>query len=454
MACHESHPVCSIALFSFQMGSNQPSTEFAHRITSTTNRVCALVDSNFGLVSCMLLIANLLGCLLVINVVPYTEIDWETYMVQIRLIAEGEYDYRKVEGPTGPLVYPAGHVFVYYLLRAVTSMGSNIQLAQYIFACLHTGAMALILRIYRQTKSRVPAIVTILLFLSRRLISLFVLRLFNDAVQAPILYAAILFFSLNRWSAGCAFYSFAIALKMNALLYAPGLAVLLCQAVGFWPALIQYALSICLPIQLVLAAPFLFTDPIAYVARALELTRKFMYKWSVNGAFLDPNVFSSSSLAITLLGAHLVTLLLAAHFKWTPPNSGGLIGLLTRSLSFKTQRRRLKPTHILLVLFSSNFIGIAFARTLHYQFYTWYFHSLPFLLWAGPLPIMLKILGILAIEVVFNIYPPHSTAALVLSFVHLTILVSLFVEKRATTQSIYEEEDNASVSNSFNKKNK
>jgi hypothetical protein len=41
------------------------------------------------------------------------------------------------------------------------------------------------------------------------------------------------------------------------------------------------------------------------------------------------------------------------------------------------------PAYIAYVLLSSNFVGIVFARTLHYQFYSWYFHALPLLLWAG-----------------------------------------------------------------------
>ena len=40
---------------------------------------------------------------------------------------------------------------------------------------------------------------------------------------------------------------------------------------------------------------------------------------------------------------------------------------------------------IVYTLFASNFIGLCFARSLHYQFYVWYFHQLAFLLWTSRL---------------------------------------------------------------------
>jgi alpha-1,3-mannosyltransferase len=45
---------------------------------------------------------------------------------------------------------------------------------------------------------------------------------------------------------------------------------------------------------------------------------------------------------------------------------------------------------LFLPLFSANLIGVAFARSLHYQFYVWYYHSLPYLLWCTPYATLYK----------------------------------------------------------------
>ena len=49
-----------------------------------------------------------------------------------------------------------------------------------------------------------------------------------------------------------------------------------------------------------------------------------------------------------------------------------------------------KPTDIVYPLFVANMIGISFSRSLHYQFYVWYFHTLPYLLWSTHLPVVLR----------------------------------------------------------------
>lgn len=87
----------------------------------------------------------------VIKTVKYTEIDWSTYMVQVSQVfnrTKPNFDYTQIEGPTGPLVYPAGHLYVYYLLKEMTDGGTNIQFAQYIFSIIYIAQLILVYKIY------------------------------------------------------------------------------------------------------------------------------------------------------------------------------------------------------------------------------------------------------------------------------------------------------------------
>src|SRR5271154_4942252 len=48
---------------------------------------------------------------------PLHPIDYPTYLVQARQFRLGETDYVNIHGPTGPLVYPGGHVFIFTIFE-------------------------------------------------------------------------------------------------------------------------------------------------------------------------------------------------------------------------------------------------------------------------------------------------------------------------------------------------
>lgn len=87
----------------------------------------------------------------------------------------------------------------------------------------------------------------------------------------------------------------------------------------------------------------------------------------------------------------------------------------------------------LLPIFLCNFIGIACSRSLHYQFYVWYFHSLPHLVWFTNLRLTYKFLLLGLIEYAWNTYPSTNVSSLLLHACHLVLLVAIF--KRFFVQS-------------------
>jgi hypothetical protein len=55
-----------------------------------------------------------------------TEIDWIAYMQEVKHYLYGERNYINIYGDTGPLVYPAGFLYVFSALYYVTNHGANI----------------------------------------------------------------------------------------------------------------------------------------------------------------------------------------------------------------------------------------------------------------------------------------------------------------------------------------
>jgi len=86
----------------------------------------------------------------------------------------------------------------------------------------------------------------------------------------------------------------------------------------------------------------------------------------------------------------------------------------------------LTPEFIVRVLFVSNFIGITCSRTLHYQFYSWYYLTLPFLLWSAKMPTILKIAILPVVEWSFNVFPATPQSSLALQVCHWTLLLALY----------------------------
>lgn len=87
--------------------------------------------------------------------------------------------------------YPAGHVRIHEWLYNLTDAGRNIRLAQHIYGVLYILTLATTCGIYRKA-GNIPNWVVLLLPLSKRLHSIFVLRLFNDCWAVFLMSLAVL----------------------------------------------------------------------------------------------------------------------------------------------------------------------------------------------------------------------------------------------------------------------
>jgi alpha-1,3-mannosyltransferase len=225
--------------------------------------------------------------------------------------------------------------------------------------------------------------------LSKRMHSIYMLRLFNDGPTMLLLYLSMLLFLHHRWNMGCFIFSLAVSCKMNVLLFAPGLLLLLLQVGSdFWNSVVLQRLLLCCALpQVLLGAPFLLRFPESYLRKAFELDRVFFYQWTVNFKFLPEEMFISKPWALMLLACHLGTLCYLLTFRWlqqTAQEQQRLCNTTTTTTTTTTMTRnqQQKPPQVLFIqdkqlsaeyiaytLVVSNFVGIVFARTLHYQFY-------------------------------------------------------------------------------------
>ncbi|XP_057671046.1 lethal(2)neighbour of tid protein [Diorhabda carinulata] len=425
----------------------------------------------------ILLIFETILNIFIIQCVKYTEIDWIAYMQEVEGFLNGTLDYKDLKGDTGPLVYPAGFVYIYTILYYLTSKGTNILLAQYIFLGFYLIQTYLVQRIFRKTMKLPPYALIITTLTSYRIHSIFILRLFNDPVAVLLFYISLNLFIDNKWLLGSIFYSLAVSVKMNILLYAPCLLLAYLTNLSYVDTFIN--LFICGVIQLVLGFPFLYGNPVSYLKGSFDLGRVFEHKWTVNYRFLSREIFENKLFHIGLLVLHVSLLLLFLPHLKKYLSSYAKLNMVTGELRLqiirekteaerqskeeekkmtKSQRafvrsfeKQLKDSGrvkeesetvkiedklskivqlFVLPFFVANLIGVACARSLHYQFYSWYFHSLPYLVFCTEYNVPLKFLLLALIEYCWNVYPSTDFSSALLHCCHIVLLFGVYKNMR------------------------
>lgn len=157
------------------------------------------------------------------------------------------------------LRYPALHLYTYTALHQLLPRTDRVRPAQFIFLGNYLLTLVLVAALYYLSGRRrhYPQILLIPLTLSKRAHSIALLRLFNDPLAMVLLYASILGMMIGGkrgWRIGCLLYrwdspkstlilySLALGIKMNILLFFPGLLVLLFQYRGIFGTIESIAL--------------------------------------------------------------------------------------------------------------------------------------------------------------------------------------------------------------------
>lgn len=372
---------------------------------------------------------------LIIKGIAYTEIDYKAYMEQIAMIyEEGNYNYLEIRGGTGPLVYPAGHVFIYRILNHFTNGMDDIEKGQQIFRYLYL--VTLLVQYVCYFTLELPPWCVVLVSLSKRLHSIYVLRLFNDCFTTLFMVITVTLFTLrSKKVVGYSklmtilvsfTYSIAISIKMNALLYLPGFLVsIFLISEG---CLLDCILSIVTisAWQIIIALPFLKQYPQEYLKGAFDFSRQFMYKWSINWQFLDEDAFHDRLFHTVLLSSQFIAIVAMILFVYPRIPLDVMKSLKSPFKRTITTDNRFVVPFLLMV---SNFIGIMFSRSLHYQFLSWYHWTLPCLIFWSKLPMILGVAWYVAHEYCWNSYPPNSTASMILVGLNASLLLLLAINQ-------------------------
>lgn len=295
--------------------------------------------------------------------------------------------------------------------------------AQQLFAAIYLLQLALTFAIYQVTQT--PWLAYFLALGSRRLRSIYVLRMFNDGIAMPLMFASIWALTRRRWGWSCGLFGAALSVKMNVLLFYPAFLLIHLVETGVTRTLKGQLLVAAW--QIVPALPFMFTDTGAYLRRAYNVGRRFEWKWTVNWRFLGMERFLALQHSPTLLILHAIGLGLWTIYRFHRP----LLARIRKGGGASTPV--LSEAQMVRFLFECNLIGILCARSLHYQFLAWYSLSIPFLLLNGQpnssrtLASQLgrgRLLVYFAIEYCWNVFPSTALSSLLLLFMNAALLLT------------------------------
>ena len=374
----------------------------------------------------------------------YHNVDWDSYVTQLELILDGELDYAKIKGENGFLVYPAGHVYHFYLIYTITNKG-NVIIARFIYLFLYLLMNFFVFQIYDEVLPEKLHWIKIFLAISQPMLGIVADRLFNDIFSMIYMYACINFLlkcRKNSFLVATLLYSIAVSAKINVLLFLPGILYIFVKSKGVLFMISQ--LIFIISFQILVGLPFILHNPGNYFNKSFDLSRQFEFLQTMNWQMLLENIFNSPIFHKVLLLFHVSLLLMFLLLKWEKPaNLREFIRKMRLDeLDFDGEMRPLDKNFMVRVLFICNLIGILCCRSLHYQFLLWYYSSLPFLVWQTKLPIYVKFIMMLSFTYGWSYQrSPYKSLFLFIFHVSLLFLLAFYDRKGEKNQNILENQE-------------
>ena len=190
----------------------------------------------------------------------------------------------------------------------------------------------------------------------------------------------------------------------------------------------------------------------SYLFRAFQLSRQFLYKWTVNWRMIPEDLFLSRGFSYLLLAFHLVTVTLFLNSRWLKPSNNDIPHFLRQYRHILPGNRedqimrRVTPMFVMESMLGSMAIGLLFARSLHYQFFAYLGWASPFLLWRSGLRPELTYLVWGAQELAWLVYPSTMISSSVVVVCLALQVVGIWVGTKKSPSDTVESRDSGAQS--------
>jgi alpha-1,3-mannosyltransferase len=288
-------------------------------------------------------------------------------MEQVELFRGGERDYTELIGPCGPANYPAGFIYVYWVMQVLT--GQDYRLGQvihaFLYAFLHYMTLKIFLMIHKKEEVWKLSLFLVFQLYNRNSALLF---LFNDIFISITMAICVYLMMKQKLISSMIAYAVSTTIKAGAIIYLPGFLLLITFFQGL--PMVPLLVLILIGAHYLVAWPFLETNASGYWANAFNVSVHYTHGNSASWRFLVPDerAYYHPNKILILRVIMLVLFALFLVFKWTRLST---FFADVRLYPFTVTRKFVSPRKIALIMASSAVIALFCGPCSHCQFVQW-----------------------------------------------------------------------------------